>query len=289
MESRVPFTGPGRFAGVLFDKDGTLIDFDRTWGPAVYAMIEALAAGDPALMQAQAEALHFSIETRRFLASSPLVAGSTADYGLQLGKGPGTHGPRGSEGGDRRPVGGRIAARADADRRERRRSFRRFARWACASGSRPTIPRRARAARFEALGVEAFVEFVAGYDFGPRAQAGTRAWCSHSPSASGRRPRRIVGGGRLAARSDGCEGGRRGRRSRSCRDPPERPALEPHADHVIAHIGDLPALLAELEPGPRGSDQPPNAPNRAARRIASRDRLRVGEPHRWPAPEVSAS
>jgi len=77
----VPAVRSAEFAGVLFDKDGTLIDFHSTWGPAVYAVIQALAAGDPALMRAQAEALHFSIETRRFLDSSPVVAGSTADYG----------------------------------------------------------------------------------------------------------------------------------------------------------------------------------------------------------------
>ncbi len=69
------------FAGVLFDKDGTLIDFHLTWGPAVYAMIHTLAGGDPLLMEAQAEALHFSIAEKRFQLSSPLVAGSTADYG----------------------------------------------------------------------------------------------------------------------------------------------------------------------------------------------------------------
>ena len=81
--SRVPLTATTRFDGVLFDKDGTLIDFQLTWGPAVYAVIHALADGDSALMQAQAEALHFSIETRRFLEASPLVAGSTADYGFR--------------------------------------------------------------------------------------------------------------------------------------------------------------------------------------------------------------
>jgi phosphoglycolate phosphatase len=25
--------------GILFDKDGTLVDFDRTWGPAAYSVI----------------------------------------------------------------------------------------------------------------------------------------------------------------------------------------------------------------------------------------------------------
>ena len=76
--NRVPSTA---MVGVLFDKDGTLIDFDLTWGPAVRAMINTLAGGDAARVQAQADALHFSVEDSRFLATSPLVAGSTADYG----------------------------------------------------------------------------------------------------------------------------------------------------------------------------------------------------------------
>ena len=35
--------------GVLFDKDGTLLDFEATWPPAYAAVAEALAeqAGDP--------------------------------------------------------------------------------------------------------------------------------------------------------------------------------------------------------------------------------------------------
>jgi phosphoglycolate phosphatase len=76
----LPFARSTAFAGILFDKDGTLIDFPLTWGPAVYAVIRALAAGDPTLIKAQAEALDFSIEDQRFL-SSPPVAGSTADSG----------------------------------------------------------------------------------------------------------------------------------------------------------------------------------------------------------------
>lgn len=71
--------------GVLFDKDGTLIDFQQTWGPAVHAMIEALAGGDRELVRAQAEALHFSHEDKRFLTTSALVAGSTADYARRWG------------------------------------------------------------------------------------------------------------------------------------------------------------------------------------------------------------
>ena len=48
--------------GVLFDKDGTLVDFDETWGPATHAIIHALAGGDPELIRAQAETLQFPLE-----------------------------------------------------------------------------------------------------------------------------------------------------------------------------------------------------------------------------------
>jgi phosphoglycolate phosphatase len=71
---------------ILFDKDGTLIDFNKTWGPATYAVMLALAKGDQAALLRQAEALHFSIETQRFLLTSPLIAGSSAQYGALWGE-----------------------------------------------------------------------------------------------------------------------------------------------------------------------------------------------------------
>jgi hypothetical protein len=72
--------------GVLLDKDGTLIDFHETWGPATHAVIHALAAGDPELMRAQAEILHFSLGEKRFRPTSPLIAGSSASYGRSWGE-----------------------------------------------------------------------------------------------------------------------------------------------------------------------------------------------------------
>ncbi len=75
-----------RIEGVLFDKDGTLISFELTWGPATHAVIHALAAGDPEKLRAQAEFLHFSIEHKRFLPTSPLIAGSSAHYGRLWGE-----------------------------------------------------------------------------------------------------------------------------------------------------------------------------------------------------------
>ncbi len=70
-----------RLKGVLFDKDGTLIDFQRTWGPAIHAVIHALANGDSAKLHAQAECLHFDIADRRFRPTSPIIGGATSQYG----------------------------------------------------------------------------------------------------------------------------------------------------------------------------------------------------------------
>src|SRR4051794_31519277 len=71
-----------KIKGVLFDKDGTLIDFQLTWGPAIHAVIHALAKGDAEKLRSQAECLHFDVAARRFRASSPIIGGSTAHYGM---------------------------------------------------------------------------------------------------------------------------------------------------------------------------------------------------------------
>lgn len=66
---------------VLFDKDGTLIDFDQTWGPAAYDVMRTLAAGDRAKFDRLVAVSEYDIPSRSFSPSSPLVAGSSADYG----------------------------------------------------------------------------------------------------------------------------------------------------------------------------------------------------------------
>ena len=70
-----------RLRGILFDKDGTLVDFDRTWGPAAYAVMTALAEGDRASLDRLMTVSHYVEGERRFLPTSPLIAGSSAAYG----------------------------------------------------------------------------------------------------------------------------------------------------------------------------------------------------------------
>ena len=67
--------------GLLFDKDGTLIDFDLTWGPAGHAVITALAAGRQHVFDELVAASDYCLETMRFKPHSHIVAGSSAEYG----------------------------------------------------------------------------------------------------------------------------------------------------------------------------------------------------------------
>jgi len=66
---------------LLFDKDGTLVDFDRTWGPAAGAVMRTLAEGNTAALHRLEQISAYLPEEDRFLPSSPLVSGSSAHYG----------------------------------------------------------------------------------------------------------------------------------------------------------------------------------------------------------------
>jgi phosphoglycolate phosphatase len=70
-----------RLRGILFDKDGTLIDFDATWGPAAYEVMRALAGDDEEAFAELVRVSEYVLSERRFLPTSPLVAGSSAHYG----------------------------------------------------------------------------------------------------------------------------------------------------------------------------------------------------------------
>jgi phosphoglycolate phosphatase len=70
--------------GVLFDKDGTLFDFEATWREAMAGMFDHLAAGDSTLAARLGEAVGFDVAGRRFLPNSVVVAGSFGDVASVL-------------------------------------------------------------------------------------------------------------------------------------------------------------------------------------------------------------
>ncbi|EPX83817.1 hypothetical protein ruthe_02615 [Rubellimicrobium thermophilum DSM 16684] len=66
-----------RIAGVIFDKDGTLFDFQSTWGLWSRRLIEVESRGDPALAAQLAEVLGYDLATGRFRPDSLAIAHTT--------------------------------------------------------------------------------------------------------------------------------------------------------------------------------------------------------------------
>ena len=64
---------------ILFDKDGTLFDFQATWGAWARDLLARLAPDDTARQQAIAEAMLYDLGTARFLPASPVIAGTGAE------------------------------------------------------------------------------------------------------------------------------------------------------------------------------------------------------------------
>lgn len=67
---------------ILFDKDGTLFDFQRSWSPWAAAVIDRLAQDDPRVAEAVAEVLGFDIARGQFLADGFAVS-STPDEQIE--------------------------------------------------------------------------------------------------------------------------------------------------------------------------------------------------------------
>jgi phosphoglycolate phosphatase len=66
-------------AGLVFDKDGTLFDFNATWGSWTRQMVLQEAAGDPALADVLAQALGFDMVAGQFLLASVVIASTIDD------------------------------------------------------------------------------------------------------------------------------------------------------------------------------------------------------------------
>jgi phosphoglycolate phosphatase len=67
----------GTISGLIFDKDGTLFDFNATWGVVVRALLVAEAGGDPALLALLAKALGYDLMQNRFHPGSVVIAETT--------------------------------------------------------------------------------------------------------------------------------------------------------------------------------------------------------------------
>ena len=69
---------------IIFDKDGTLVDFAATFTPATKLVLEEICEGDPTLLGQAANAVHFDLENNKILDSSVIIAGSGIDLAEAL-------------------------------------------------------------------------------------------------------------------------------------------------------------------------------------------------------------
>jgi phosphoglycolate phosphatase len=70
---------PTVIAGIIFDKDGTLFDFNATWGAWTRAMLIGEAGDDPILCERLAAALGYDMENARFFPGSIVIASTVDD------------------------------------------------------------------------------------------------------------------------------------------------------------------------------------------------------------------
>jgi phosphoglycolate phosphatase len=65
--------------GIVFDKDGTLFDFNATWGAWTRTLLEVEASGDAVLMGALAEVLGYDIAAQVFRPESIVIASTASE------------------------------------------------------------------------------------------------------------------------------------------------------------------------------------------------------------------
>ena len=71
-----------RIQGLIFDKDGTLFDFNATWGAWAQRVFEQETADDPSRLEPLAEALGYDLENQRFQPHSIVIAGTNEETAL---------------------------------------------------------------------------------------------------------------------------------------------------------------------------------------------------------------
>lgn len=73
-----------RLKALLFDKDGTLVDFATTWNGAAASVLATLADDDPDLYARLAAILHFDRDTAEIRPTSPFIGGTVDEIALEF-------------------------------------------------------------------------------------------------------------------------------------------------------------------------------------------------------------
>jgi phosphoglycolate phosphatase len=233
--------------GLLFDKDGTLLDFQATWGPATAIVALELARGNEQIYRELAATIGLDTERQRLRTDSPLISQCSADYchvfAKAIGESPDPE----------------FLARLDAMFDEASlKTFTPIGDPASLFATLATAGYRLGIATNDSqvgalnhskrLGVFPLVDFHAGYDsgFGRKPDAGMVSAFAGAIGAAAHR---------VAIIGDSVHDLEAGRAAGALRiavltGPAPRETLAPHSDYIIPSIAELPALLAELALSP---------------------------------------
>jgi len=225
--------------GVVFDKDGTLFDFRKSWGGWAEAFLNATGR-DEAHAATLGRSIGYDLGARAFEPDSPVIAGTAADIAEALLP----HLPGQTYAQVMQAVND-AAARAEMAEAVPLRPFlaalkARGLKIGLATND-TEVPARAHLA---AHGITEFFDFVAGYDSGHGPKPGP-GMCAAFARAHGLDPARVV---MVGDSLHDLEAGRRAgmRTVAVLTGVAGADELAPHADVVLCDIGALPAWLDGL-------------------------------------------
>lgn len=233
--------------GVLFDKDGTLINYFATWTPAYLAAADEIArlAGEPAL--APKFLLHTGYDpvADTYVSDCALVSGTTAQIALMWQE----IAPSLVTCDDLAERIERIFHRVATDNpipiTDLAGLFGRLRRSGLRLGVATNNSIATARATIDQLGLGPMVDFVAGYDsgYGPKPSTGMlEAFCR----ATGLASHEVAVVGDSPVDLNLARNGRAGMGIAVLSGVSPRAALEPLADHIIADIRELEPLLERL-------------------------------------------
>lgn len=227
--------------GIIFDKDGTLFDFQASWGLWALRFVNDLAGGDPVRAEELARAIRFDIASRSFHPDSPVIAGTPAEIAEPLLR----HLPGATPGGLIARMNLLSAEAPMVEAVPLRRLFEalraRGLRLAVATND-GEIPARAH---LERAGIADLVDFVAGFDSGHGAKPEAGMLLAFA-QAFGLAPAEVLMVG--DSLHDMAAGRAAGMPTVAVLTGIARaPELAPAADVVLPDIGHLPALLDRVQ------------------------------------------
>ena len=170
---------PPRIAGILFDKDGTLFDFEGSWTNWMSALLRRLARGDERAAEAAGRSLGFDYRRNRFRPDSFVIAGTPAQVLDRLR----IEFPDWSSSDLHRAIEESSEAAAQAEAVPLKPLLSGMLRTGYRLGVATNDSESAARAHIRGAGIEDMFEFVAGSDsgFGAKPDPGMlHAFCAHT-------------------------------------------------------------------------------------------------------------